>query len=81
MLFAQEAGITQVSLRESEPAEALAEQTKPQSRQKSTPPRRRKIDFMADEVHPYNRGGDSVVCFVVFFIFRLYHEWQPNGSW
>ena len=64
MLFAQEAGITQVSLCESEPAEALAEQTKPQSRQKSTPPRRRKIDFMADEVHPYNRGGDSVVCFV-----------------
>lgn len=64
MLFAQEAGITQVSLRESEPAPATVEQTKPQSRQKSTPPRRRKIDFMADEVHPYNRGGDSVVCFV-----------------
>ena len=64
MLFAQEAGITQVSLRESEPAPAPVEQTKPQSRQKSTPPRRRKIDFMADEVHPYNRGGDSVVCFV-----------------
>ncbi len=64
MLFAQEAGITQVSLRESEPSPATVEQTKPQSRQKSTPPRRRKIDFMADEVHPYNRGGDSVVCFV-----------------
>ncbi|MBE6206943.1 MAG: hypothetical protein E7133_07775 [Rikenellaceae bacterium] len=64
MLFAQEAGITQVSLRESEPAPATVEQTKPQSRQKSAPPRRRKIDFMADEVHPYNRGGDSVVCFV-----------------
>ncbi len=64
MLFAQEAGITQVSLRESEPAPATVERTKPQSRQKSTPPRRRKIDFMADEVHPYNRGGDSVVCFV-----------------
>lgn len=64
MLFAQEAGITQVSLRESEPAPATVEQTKPQSRQKSTTPRRRKIDFMADEVHPYNRGGDSVVCFV-----------------
>ena len=64
MLFAQEAGITQVSLRESEPAPATVEQTKPQSRQKSTPPCRRKIDFMADEVHPYNRGGDSVVCFV-----------------
>lgn len=64
MLFAQETGITQVSLRESEPAPATVEQTKPQSRQKSTPPRRRKIDFMADEVHPYNRGGDSVVCFV-----------------
>lgn len=64
MLFAQEAGITQVSLRESEPAPATVEQTRPQSRQKSAPPRRRKIDFMADEVHPYNRGGDSVVCFV-----------------
>ena len=37
-----------------------------ESAQQVTPeqPRKRKIDFMADLVKPYNRGGDSVVYFI-----------------
>ena len=34
------------------------------NRANNTTPQRRRIDFMADEVKPYNRGKDSIVYFV-----------------
>ena len=68
LLFAQEVTHTRALLEESD-AEVTSLQTAraaqsntPKSKRGNTPQRRR-IDFMADYVSPYNRGGDSIVYF------------------
>ncbi len=60
ILFAQEASLHRVAI----VAESYTSlQDSIRSRRQSAPMRRR-VDFMADIVKPYNREGDSVVCFV-----------------
>lgn len=68
LLFAQEVTFTRALLEESS-AEvaslqtARAAQSQNSRSGKSAKPQRRRIDFMADYVSPYNQGGDSVVYF------------------
>ncbi len=58
ILFAQEVAYRHISAMESGAADTIKTQS-------ITPaPQRRRIDFMADEVKPYNRTGDSIVYFV-----------------
>lgn len=68
LLFAQEATSTRAMLNDSNSEVALlqtarTEQTYTKSTRKATTPQRRRIDFMADFVSPYNTGGDSIVYF------------------
>ena len=57
ILFAQEVAYRHITAIENQAADTLKRQT-------SSTPQRRRIDFMADEVKPYNRPGDSIVYFV-----------------
>lgn len=57
ILFAQEVAYRHITAIENQTADTLKRQT-------SSTPQRRRIDFMADEVKPYNRPGDSIVYFV-----------------
>ena len=57
ILFAQEVAYRHITAIENQAADTLKRQT-------SSTPQRRRIDFMADEVKPYNRPGDSIVFFV-----------------
>lgn len=58
ILFAQEVAYRHITAIESAQPDTIK-----QANQSATPKRRR-IDFMADEVKPYNRPGDSIVYFV-----------------
>lgn len=68
LLFAQEVTHTRALLEESDAEVAslqtarAAQSNTPKSKRGNTPQRRR-IDFMADYVSPYNQDGDSVVYF------------------
>lgn len=69
LLFAQESTSTRAMLNESNTEVALlqtarTEQTYTKNRKKTNSPQRRRIDFMADFVSPYNTGDDSVVYFL-----------------
>ena len=57
ILFAQEVAYRHIAAIENQAADTLRSKT-------SSTPQRRRIDFMADEVKPYNRTGDSIVYFV-----------------
>ena len=57
ILFAQEVAYRHISAIENRTTDTLKQQS-------SSTPQRRRIDFMADEVKPYNRTGDSIVYFV-----------------
>ena len=57
ILFAQEVAYRHISAIENQATDTLKQQS-------SSTPQRRRIDFMADEVKPYNRTGDSIVYFV-----------------
>ena len=57
ILFAQEVAYRHITAIENQAVDTLKRQT-------SSTPQRRRIDFMADEVKPYNRPGDSIVYFV-----------------
>lgn len=57
ILFAQEVAYRHIAAIENQAADTLKSKT-------SSTPQRRRIDFMADEVKPYNRTGDSIVYFV-----------------
>ena len=57
ILFAQEVAYRHITAIENQAADTLKRQT-------FSTPQRRRIDFMADEVKPYNRPGDSIVYFV-----------------
>ena len=57
ILFAQEVAYRHITAIENQATDTLKRQT-------SSTPQRRRIDFMADEVKPYNRPGDSIVYFV-----------------
>ena len=61
ILFAQEVAHRHITAIESS-ADTL--QSGKVNRTSNTPPQRRRIDFMADEVKPYNNGKDSIVYFV-----------------
>lgn len=68
LLFAQEITFTRALLEESD-AEvaslqmARAKHSNDLKATKAATPQRRRIDFMADYVSPYNKGGDSIVYF------------------
>lgn len=67
LLFAQETNNTRALMVDSSEEVAMlqavrAEQSAPQQTTPSRP--RRRVDFMADDVLPYNKGGDSVVYFL-----------------
>ncbi len=70
LLFAQEANLTRALLSESSEKVAMLQSSRSQSREanRATTSRpRRRIDFMADDVLPYNKGKDSVVYFLGHF--------------
>ena len=58
ILFAQEVAYRHITAIESSQADTIQQKTSGKT------PQRRRIDFMADEVKPYNRTGDSIVYFV-----------------
>lgn len=58
ILFAQEVAYRHITAIESSQTDTVRRQVT------SATPQRRRIDFMADEVKPYNRPGDSIVYFV-----------------
>ena len=58
ILFAQEVAYRHIAAIENQAADTIKHQ------QNNKTPQRRRIDFMADEVKPYNRPGDSIVYFV-----------------
>ena len=60
LLFAQEASLHRMAMVAE--ADTSLQDTIRTARQSA--PVRRRVDFMADVVKPYNRNGDSVVCFV-----------------
>lgn len=70
LLFAQEANLTRALLSESSEEVAMLQSSRSQSRganQATTSRPRRRIDFMADDVLPYNKGKDSIVYFLGHF--------------
>ena len=58
ILFAQEVAYRHIAAIENQAADTIKHQ------QNNKTPQRRRIDFMADEVKPYNRPGDSIVYLV-----------------
>ena len=58
ILFAQEVAYRHIAAIENQTADTIKQ------KQNNKTPQRRRIDFMADEVKPYNRPGDSIVYFV-----------------
>lgn len=69
LLFAQEANLTRALLVEGSEQVAMLQASRggnPQGKSAESRPRRR-IDFMADDVLPYNHGKDSIVYFLGHF--------------
>ncbi len=67
LLFAQEANLTRALLADSSEEVAMLQASRSENKntRKATTERpRRRIDFMADDVLPYNQGDDSIVYFL-----------------